>query len=229
MISRNQSKLENVKREIEALYANSEIQYIQADFSMAHKNAEEFFASLNEKLKNYEISALVNNVGVSDKKDLLNEDDGIIENQIGVNIYPSTMLTYYLIPEFLKRYEVGKKRSLIINFSSTAELGYFPNNAVYSATKKYNHFFSEATAFEYKECIDTATIKPGVVITDLSATMKIQKYPLTVHPDDYAKSLLGSLRTGVSYGHWKHFIFGNFLSFTPFPIQSFIIQRLMPL
>lgn len=229
MISRNAAKLEDTKHEISTLYPQCQIDWVQADFSVCHKDPETFFSNLNEQLKNYKISILINNVGVAANKFLLNQTDSELENMISVNVYPQTLLTYYLIPKFLERFEEKKERSAIINLSSTAEMVYTPDLAVYSATKRYNSFFSEATAYEYKKAIDIATIKPGVVRTDLATNLNGTRLPLVVNVDDYAKALVGSLRTGVSYGHWKHFILANSITFLPYQINRVIIQMLWPI
>lgn len=229
MISRSADKLENVKREILKKYPKAIIEYIAADFSKSHVDPKLFYSDLNRHMENYDISVLVNNVGIADRKMLLNELEIDIENQIGVNIYPQTLLSYFLIPKFVARWNQTSERSLMINLSSTAELGPVPIQAVYSATKKYNSFFSEALAYEYRKYIDVATIKPGVVITHLATSANFTKFPLNVKSDDYASHMLRSLRKGVNYGHWKHKIMAQSISLFPYQIQRHIIQLMMPL
>ena len=200
MVSRNSEKLESVKSEFKTMFPNSEIETITADFSYSHRDPINFYENLANEVKGYNISILVNNVGTADVKMLDGQAYEDIERMLGVNVYPSTMLLHILIPGFLKRYNNGKIRSLVINFSSSTEEAVFPGSAVYASTKRFNAFLSEGLRYEYN-CIDFVTVKPGPVQTPMLQRMGTESLPFKPDSDSYARALLGGLRTGTTHGH----------------------------
>jgi short-subunit dehydrogenase len=167
-------------------------------------------------------------VGVADFHTLMNEKYEDIENMLGVNIYPSTHLTHFLIPRFLERKKSKKLNSLVIDFSSTAEECIYPGSVVYSITKRYNAFMNEGLRFEYPE-IEFACVKPGPVLTQLLLSNNGQKMPFKVETKDYVKALLSSLRTGVNHGHWKHTLMGILLRIWPYLVNIIGVRILMPI
>ena len=224
--SRNAEKLENVKKEFKELFPNSEIEIIVADFSYSHRDPIRFYENLFNEIKGFNISVLVNNVGIADAHLLLNQPLDDIEKSIGINIYPSTMLLHMLIPSFLKRFDSSKMRSLVINFSSTMEETVTPGSIVYAATKRYNAFLSEGLRYEYDN-IDFVTVKPGPVQTQLHLKNVKGGFPLCPDPDQYAQALLGGLRTGINHGHWKSKIWGLMASL-PYLVNIIIVRMTMP-
>ena len=218
LVSRSQSKLDSLKSELQFFYPQSSIEVVSADFSYSHRDSLNFYSELFEKLNTYPVSVLVNNVGVSDLHLLDRSELESLENMIGVNIYPMTMLTHQFIPVFLQRYRASKVKSLIINLSSTAEELIFPGSTVYAATKRFAAFFSEAIRYEYNE-IEVVTVKPGAVRTQLILKNENNTVPLQVEPDSYAEALLSGLRTGVNHGHWKHKLLGGYLEAMPYLVN----------
>lgn len=228
LVSRSIEKLENVKSELLSLYPHGVIEVISADFSFSHKDPINFYSDLHNKLSGFPISVLVNNVGVATVKMLNNDVLENIESMLGVNIYPSTMITHKLVPLFLERYQETKQKSLVINVSSTMEESIFPGNAVYSATKRYNAFFSEGLRYEYTGKIDFVTVKPGLVITPLVLRNNTQGLPLSTDTDTFAQALLGGLRTGTNHAHWKHKILGTLLRIPPYQFTIFLVRCALP-
>lgn len=151
MISRTSDKLEDVKQEVLKNYPRTTIEYITCDFSNSHANPDQFYVQLNQQLNLYEISVLINNVGYADRKLLINQKDEDLENQLSLNLYPQTMLSYHLIPKFIARWESNQKRSLVIDLSSVSALTPNPVQSVYSATKIYDAYLSEALGYEYEK------------------------------------------------------------------------------
>jgi 17beta-estradiol 17-dehydrogenase / very-long-chain 3-oxoacyl-CoA reductase len=223
LLSRTLEKLQTVRNEFISLYPDSTIELVTADFTYSHRNSVEFYGNLSQKLHDYNISVLVNNVGVGDYHFVDNLSLERIENEIGVNVYPGTMIAHSLIPTFLQRHKELNQRSLIINISSVSEEALFPGGAIYAAAKRYNAFFSEGLRYEYPE-IDIATIKPGPTVTPMMLKNNLGDLPLKVDADSYARALLGGLRTGVNYGHWKHKMFSNITTFTPYLITIGFIR-----
>ena len=127
LIARNKAKLEALVSELSSSSSNQNIKYVVADFQYSHRNPEEFYKHLTAQLSEYEISGLINNVGVLDFTPLSEQKLDKIEDMLGINIYPQTLLSYFIIPQFLQRFKESKKRSLLINFSSTADIVVLPN------------------------------------------------------------------------------------------------------
>ena len=224
LIARNKEKLEDVTKEISNATSNSSIKYIVADFSYSHRNPELFYTSLMKEISVYDVSVLINNIGVMHPNYLAEQDLDKMENMLGVNIYPQTFLTYYMIPIFMERHNRNKQRSLMINFSSVSDMNAAPTRAIYAATKRYNDFLSEGVRYEYGQVIDIATIKPGVVKTNMSDGSGMSKAPLSVEVNSYADYLIKNLHKGINYGHWNHSILVFFMTLLPHQINTFLIR-----
>lgn len=229
LVSRSLEKLTIVKQEFQSLYPKSTIELLPVDFSYSHRNPIKFYNDFFDSIQNFNISVLVNNVGVSTVKFLSNESFESIESMIGVNIYPSTMITHRLLKTFLSRFEETKQKSLVINLSSVMEEMISTGSAVYSATKRYNAFFSEGLRYEYLGKIDFAVIKPGLVITPMTQKNNIQQMPLGTDSDTFAKAVLDSLHQGVNHSYWKHRILGFFLNLPPYLINTLLVRFLTPI
>ena len=232
LIARNKSKLEDLIKEITKATNNSSINYIVADFSFSHRNPEQFYSELLSELSIYEISGLINNVGVGNMGNLAEQDLEKIENTLGVNIYPQTLLTYYMLPKFLDRYNSKKQKSLLVNMSSSIDSVVIPTSSVYSATKRYDDYLSEGVRYEYGHAVDVATIKPGIVETPMTNTEignGYSKMPLTVDANSYANYLIKHLHKGINYGHWKHEIVVITLTIIPRRISTFLMKHIFPL
>ncbi|CAG9323560.1 unnamed protein product [Blepharisma stoltei] len=230
LISRNAEKLAAVVKEIFEITKNPDLKYLAVDFKYSHRDPENFYKQVIADLSSYNISILINNVGFGGHPQfLVNQDLSEIEELIGVNVYPQTMLSYYLIPGFLRRYEETHQRSLIMSFSSSVEETVLPSLAVYSSVKKFDHFLSEAIRYEYSHAIDVATVKPGLVISNMSKTSGLSGSPLALTVETYAKSLINNLHAGVNYGHWSHSVQSYFFWRIPYQIMSTLLHLLLPL
>lgn len=228
LISRSQEKLERVKSEFLSTDPLSIIELIATDFSESHKNPTDFYKVLNEKIQKFPISILVNNVGVANSRFLDNQHFDYIESIIGINTYPSTFLTHFLIPLFLERFRRTQEKSLIINICAGVDETIVPGNAVYSASKRYNAFLSEGLRYEYKE-IQIVTARPCAVQTPLLYNTKNEDLPLQCTSEDFAKDLLNGLRTGVSHIHWKHKLLGTVVNFFPYLITVLLVRTILPM
>ena len=83
MVSRSIEKLEKTKQEFKEIFPDSEIDIIAVDFTYSHRDSMKFYEDLHNKIKGYNISVLVNNVGVSYAQTLITQPLEHIENIIG--------------------------------------------------------------------------------------------------------------------------------------------------
>jgi 17beta-estradiol 17-dehydrogenase / very-long-chain 3-oxoacyl-CoA reductase len=162
LIARNPEKLAQTREEIEQKGTSTttpEVEIVVADFSTSHHNPEEFYTQLASHLSRYEISVLINNVGVMYRDSLETQDLKDIESMLAVNLYPMTFLSHALISSLLQRFEETQRRSLILNISSTTSIKSTHDTAVYSATKAYDDFLSRALSYEYSKAITVTSLR----------------------------------------------------------------------
>lgn len=72
------------------------------------------------KIKELDVSILVNNVGVDVLDNFCNLPEQQIVDLIKINCFPMTLLSHYFIPIFQERKHRMKKRSAIVNVASMA-------------------------------------------------------------------------------------------------------------
>jgi short-subunit dehydrogenase len=90
-------------------------------------------------------------------------------------------MTKMLLDKMKSRNKSGDNRSLVINLASTAAGFPFPDIQLYSGTKVFDGFFSEALYFELKQFkIDVLTVKPGLVCTNMTNNAIIDHASVTV-------------------------------------------------
>ena len=126
LVSRTQSKLEEVAKELESKY-KVETKIVAVDFSKPDEVAKGY-AAIQSLVDQLEVGILVNNVGVSYPYAMyLHEmDDELVQSIISVNIDPLTRLTKMVIPGMVKR-----KRGAIVNIGSGAA-SVIPSDPLYS-------------------------------------------------------------------------------------------------
>jgi len=199
--------LEIVKNSLDESLKNVKYHYIQIDFNKKNRisDYEEIFGKLTEQ---FDISILVNNVGVLRYSDSPNIKDDLM--MVNVNVITMTSLTDIFIDYLSKR----NKRSAIINVSSVASYTYSTNFPVYSATKSYISYVSMALAEMYKNNnIDVLVMKP--IAFQSAMTDKKADGIWILHPDQCVKGTLNDLGyERETNGHWVH------------KIQAFILRSL---
>ncbi|VDK37668.1 unnamed protein product [Gongylonema pulchrum] len=131
LVSRTQSKLDDVKEEIEKLYG-VEVKTIAFDFT--NGNVDDYEKILLSELKQLDVGVLVNNVGMSfSYPDVIHQvEDGLerLANIDVVNTLPATLLSAALLPQMVER-----NRGIIVNISSAAAYSPVGMLSVYSASK----------------------------------------------------------------------------------------------
>jgi short-subunit dehydrogenase len=216
LIARNSEKLAQTREEIMqkgTSPTSPEVEIVVADFSTSHLNPEEFYTQLASRLSHYEISVLINNVGVGTKADFKTQGLKDIESMLAVNLYPMTFLSRAFIPSFLQRFEETQRRSLILNISSLFAIKSPNGCAVYGATKAYNNFLSRALSYEYSKAITTTSLLPGPVVSQMAKDYV--NSPVTVSAENYAKQSLKRLGTRSTSGHWVHILIAEWFDIMP--------------
>lgn len=167
IVARNQSKLNELKKELEQQYKISVV-VIAKDLSNLNAPQEIY----NEvKQLGIEIDYLINNAGFGALGKFYELDLARQIAMINLNITALTALTHLFLPEFVKR-NSGK----ILNTSSTASFMPGPLQAVYFATKAYVTFFSNALSEELCDTKITVTnLMPGATESEFGATSGMDK------------------------------------------------------
>lgn len=219
LIARNSEKLEKVKTEIKNKYPKAEVMYIAADF--VKSTAPGFFDSIDKQLEGLDVSILVNNVGIAALDFFEQTPETQLMDTISVNILPQVMLTRKLIPRLINRTQY---RSAIISVSSFSGIRPMPCDAIYSATKAFNDFFSRALSGEY--CctrLDVLSLRPLFVATPMTR-MKPGLEALT--PEECVEGCLRSLgRFSWTWGHYKHAVQGTFYSLIPYLAFAQLVRK----
>uniref|UniRef100_A0A0K0E411 Estradiol 17-beta-dehydrogenase 12 n=1 Tax=Strongyloides stercoralis TaxID=6248 RepID=A0A0K0E411_STRER len=201
LISRNPSKLEDVKNEIHKISPNVEVETITFDFK--NTTLDDYEDILIKELRKYEIGIFINNVGLfSEYPDILHKTEGglkRISDQIIVNTLPVTILTAGVIPQMLER-----NKGIIINVSSFAGYGRMAEFNVYSASKRYVIHLTRILQKEYSNTgIIFQCICPLLVITNMSKAEKTNIF--APYPNAFVKSALRTIgHTNETSGYLTH-------------------------
>ncbi|CAL4065227.1 unnamed protein product, partial [Meganyctiphanes norvegica] len=204
LVARNKDKLDKVAHEISSEFGVETI-VIVADFV----RGREIYAYIEQQLQGKDIGILVNNVGVFAPDILSNfgEDDVTMEDvwkTVNINVANVPSMTKIVLPGMLHR-----GRGAIINIASMASIVPMPMGALYSASKAFVDFFTQALS---EECRGTGVIvqgvHPGMVQTNLTEKMKATgSIPDFVFPDTrtFCGSAVASIgHTDYTTGYWTH-------------------------
>lgn len=161
LCARNPEKLERRMKEILSKYPSVKIEIIVADFS----NSTD--ATLSERiakeLKGFDVSILVNNVGLGLARLVSDCDMEQTQNIIKVNCVTPVLMAKI----FLEKVQATRKnkRSAVIELSSTAQELPISKAEIYSATKRFNAHFGMAVQAKVKSLVDYMVFKPSYVST----------------------------------------------------------------
>jgi len=173
LISRTESKLQDVKKEIEAKnYAGVEVSYMVCDYSKFDKAAQDKVAKV---VKELEVGVLVNNVGVSYRYPMYFHElsDSEVQDLMTMNIDSTIWMSRMVIPGMLER-----KKGAIVNISSASAMYDLPLLAEYSGSKSFIEKFSRAINAEYKSKGVTCQCQvPFYVATKLAKQRKSLMVP----------------------------------------------------
>ena len=84
--ARNESKLQTVQKELEEINPKIKIMILKADYTNSIE--ADFFDKLHDKIKNLDISILVNNVGLALIEDYDKCDEKYMRDMLTVNMFP---------------------------------------------------------------------------------------------------------------------------------------------
>ena len=105
---------------------------------------------------------LVNNAGLFEPGSVHNEPDGILENQLAVNLHSAYHLTRTVLPKMMER-----RSGHIFNMCSIASLHAYKNGGAYSISKFAMYGFSKNLREEMKpHGIKVTSVHPGAVMSD---------------------------------------------------------------
>lgn len=216
LISRTESKLQAVEKEITALGVKAE--YVVCDYSNFDEAARKKVADAITKL---DVGVLVNNVGISYAYPKffheLSEDE--VAKLMEMNVNSTTWMTKMVIQGM-----VDRKRGTVVNIASAAGMHTMPLLAQYSAAKGYIEKFTRGLNAEYaKKGITFQCQVPFYVATKLA---KLRKSFTVPTPDSYVKMAIRwvGYSDAVVSPFWFHNLQGWFLDQLP---QSLVDSQLM--
>jgi len=155
--ARNEKELSETASELESKF-DCRVYYFPADLS-DKTVAQQFGKWVLQQTSQVDI--LVNNAGQFIPGSIYNEEDGLLEKMIGINLYAAYNLTRTILPAM-----IDKKQGHIFNISSIAALKAYANGGSYSISKFALMGFSKNLREELKPFnIKVTTVYPGAVYT----------------------------------------------------------------
>jgi 17beta-estradiol 17-dehydrogenase / very-long-chain 3-oxoacyl-CoA reductase len=182
LISRTESKLQDVAKEIKDRYSGVHIKYIVCDYSNFDKKARD---AVYKAIQGLDIGVLVNNVGISYRYPVYFHelDDEAVHHLVEMNVNSTVYMTRMVLPGMLER-----KRGAIINISSGSSQITLPLLAEYGAAKSFIEKFSRALNAEYSSKGVTCQCQiPFYVATKLA---KMRKSLIVPTPKEYVASAI---------------------------------------
>lgn len=186
LTARSENKLSQIANDLTTKFS-VKVSYLVADLSDPSSGSKIYKELMH---KNLSIDLLINNAGVGQWTNFIDEPMLSYQTTINLNITSLVSLTHLLLPEMLKNVNGG-----IINIASGAALQPGPYMAVYAASKAFVLSFSEALYGEYLDKGVTVTaICPGNTPTEFqaAANANTQGMPITT-ADQVAKESIKAL------------------------------------
>uniref|UniRef100_A0A0K0DBX7 Estradiol 17-beta-dehydrogenase 12 n=1 Tax=Angiostrongylus cantonensis TaxID=6313 RepID=A0A0K0DBX7_ANGCA len=221
LVSRTQSKLSEVQKDIMEKYSKVEVKTFAFDFCVGSIEA---YAPLLKALDEVEVGILVNNVGMSYEYPEVHgmENGGLerIANITIINTLPTTVLCASLIKQMLPR-----KKGIIINVSSSAGENRMAFWAVYSASKKYVTWLTHILRMEYVDSgLTIQTVCPMMVATNMS---KVRKTSFFIPgAEQFVASAVNSIGlVSETTGFLAHQIQIEVIKLLPTPLRDILITK----
>lgn len=185
LISSNIEKLKNAKDNLLKLYPNSIIEILAVNLaeSFDQNKFDDLKSKINEKIKNEDISILINNAGKG--KSVYFSQKNVDDINYGINIYAISVvfMTKICMENMLKR---TKYKSLVIQSGSFLGKMRLQNYSIYSASKSFIEAFNCVLSIENLDKIDFSYIEIGPVDTKLNKS----SMPFKISPDEYAEKAI---------------------------------------
>ncbi|XP_071440205.1 hydroxysteroid dehydrogenase-like protein 1 [Hetaerina americana] len=200
LISRNPEKLNQVAQEIES-ECGVTTKTLAVDFS----EGRPVYDRIGKALEGIQVGILVNNVGYLSERAgpvvYMSEND--MWTVINLNVGAATLMSKLILPSM-----VEARKGAIVNISSVAGMHPLPWLNVYSSSKSYVYYFSEALRIECRSSgIDVQTLTPSYVKTKLVASSSyLSQGGLTIpSPRKYARHAVATLGiVDTTCGYWVH-------------------------
>ena len=218
-VSRNPKKLEMTKNELLAINPKIDVISIKIDFSRSTEL--KIFEDLAKRIKDYDISVLVNNVGVDSLHQLQDLQIEAIHKQLSINVFATTMMTKTLIANLRNR----PKRSAVINLSSLAAELPMPYMSLYCASKAYIEMLTKSLAKENRGKVHFMSVRPSEVSTPMTSNKELDL--MTITPEQCARAILWELagRWRGTAGHWNHRVQEGLYRLVPGFLFDFVFER----
>ncbi len=151
-----------------ALYKT--VEELTTRFSTATIKAKPFDLSRKAQAKEFGVWCLgfgvpdivINNAGAFEPGSIYNERDGLLEDQLVINLFSAYHFTRTVLPAMMQA-----KQGHIFNICSIAALKAYNNGGAYSISKYALHGFSKNLREEMKPYnIKVTSVFPGAVLTD---------------------------------------------------------------
>lgn len=156
--ARNAVHLEKAVTDIQAV--NPSVKVLARSVDMGQKTAVLAFAEEIRDTFNT-VDILVNNAGIFIPGGMQDQEDGLLESMMSVNVYSAYHLTRQLLPGMK-----ANGRGHIFNMCSTASYTSYPNGGAYSITKFALLGFSRNLREELKpHNIKVTSLSPGPTLT----------------------------------------------------------------
>lgn len=178
LCARNEEKLQSFAKELKARFSNVEVYHFATDLA----KKEGALAFVHWVLGfNKPVDLLMNNAGQYFPGSVHNEQDGALEQMMGINLYSAYHVSRGLLPHMIER-----KKGHIFNVCSIASLHAYANGGAYSISKFALLGFSKNLREEMKPYgIKVTAIIPGAIYTDSWKGSGVDPERL-MQPDDLA-------------------------------------------
>ena len=156
--ARNEQNLADLKNEIEGRYKDISLKYLKAD--LTEKTDSNSFVDFIQK-ENREVDVLVNNAGIFLPGQIHNEDEGVLEKSMEINVYSAYRITRGVLPKMMER-----KSGYIFNICSVASIEAYTRGASYCMSKFALLGMTKVLREEMKEYgIKVTAVIPGSTFT----------------------------------------------------------------
>lgn len=159
LTSRNLKELKSIADELKEIRPEAQIEIHEIDFSIPDAAREYGEAILDIW---YGVDMLVNNAGLYLPGTVENEDEGVLEKLLQVNLLSPYHLSRTLLPVMRKA-----NQGRIVNICSVASILAYPNGGAYTISKFGLYGFSKSLREELKNTnIKVTSILPGATWSD---------------------------------------------------------------
>ncbi|GAM88251.1 hypothetical protein ANO11243_062840 [Dothideomycetidae sp. 11243] len=212
LVSRTQSKLDDVAQQIKAKHASIQTQTFAIDFSAPTEDA---YAKLGKAIEALDVAVLINNVGQSHSIPVPFSLTPVpeLEAIIRINCLATLRMTQLVVPGMQLR-----KRGLILTMASFGGILPTPLLATYSGSKAFLQHWSSALSAELASSGVRVQLVQSYLVT--GAMSKIKRPSSTIPtPRDFVRAALAKIgRSGGAQGivatsspYWSHAVLHWFL------------------